>query len=378
MFDASRPATLPSLEKWWDEFRTHAPVRDGDVEEFCTVIVGNKMDMLERRLHSESENVVDGLPTSPSGTYVSEADAQALINKIVPPSSRPPTPTDLQHCPSRSDAPGTHTPSSRTLHRSHPSFNSSLPPSPGLPSFQQSTRSIAILPNAKAPGKARGASNSRSRSRSRSQHFAAGTVGTLGTMTTTTLSIYHTPSSSLFDDYASARSASLASASRFTHASASSSDPSRNASPVPSGAGSADGRGVRRMASLTLSTTSDVPTVTPRALARSRSPAASLSLSPPQPPGSPVRGSGVPPLPPRPERGARLFFTSAKTGAGVADVFAHIAARVLRKWEFEEASEARRMSIWDAVPAAGEGAIRLEDERGGIGRWRGHGRCCAS
>jgi Ras-related protein Rab-7A len=41
-------------------------------------------------------------------------------------------------------------------------------------------------------------------------------------------------------------------------------------------------------------------------------------------------------LPPRPPRGPKLFFTSAKTGAGVSEVFAYIAQRVVMRWEWEE------------------------------------------
>ncbi|KAH9963600.1 hypothetical protein BC827DRAFT_1193001 [Russula dissimulans] len=42
-------------------------------------------------------------------------------------------------------------------------------------------------------------------------------------------------------------------------------------------------------------------------------------------------------VPPRPPRGPKLLFTSAKTGAGVADLFAYVARRVVMRWEWEEA-----------------------------------------
>jgi Ras-related protein Rab-7A len=38
----------------------------------------------------------------------------------------------------------------------------------------------------------------------------------------------------------------------------------------------------------------------------------------------------------RPARGPKLFFTSAKTGAGVSEVFAYVARRVVMRWEWEE------------------------------------------
>jgi Ras-related protein Rab-7A len=83
----------------------------------------------------------------------------------------------------------------------------------------------------------------------------------------------------------------------------------------------------------------------------------------------------LPPLPPRPERRPRLFFTSAKTGNGVVDVFQHIAERVLRKWEFDEAVEARRMSVLDEEF---DTTIRLGtvDERRGRS-WAVKPMCCA-
>jgi Ras-related protein Rab-7A len=57
----------------------------------------------------------------------------------------------------------------------------------------------------------------------------------------------------------------------------------------------------------------------------------------------------TPPLPP--ERGPKLFFTSAKTGEGVRDVFEYIARRVVLKWEYDEWAEARIMHFRDASGA---------------------------
>ncbi|KAI0253507.1 hypothetical protein BJV78DRAFT_182070 [Lactifluus subvellereus] len=39
---------------------------------------------------------------------------------------------------------------------------------------------------------------------------------------------------------------------------------------------------------------------------------------------------------PRPPCGPKVFFTSAKTGTGVSDVFAYIAQRIVMHWEWEE------------------------------------------
>ncbi|KIM78596.1 hypothetical protein PILCRDRAFT_50498, partial [Piloderma croceum F 1598] len=44
MYDVSSPKSLHSLRKWWDEFKERAPVREGEEEDFCCVVVGNKVD----------------------------------------------------------------------------------------------------------------------------------------------------------------------------------------------------------------------------------------------------------------------------------------------------------------------------------------------
>ncbi|KAG2339947.1 hypothetical protein BDR05DRAFT_840082, partial [Suillus weaverae] len=44
MFDVSAPETMHALTKWWEEFKHRAPVSDEEVNNFCCVVVGNKMD----------------------------------------------------------------------------------------------------------------------------------------------------------------------------------------------------------------------------------------------------------------------------------------------------------------------------------------------
>ncbi|KAI0314547.1 P-loop containing nucleoside triphosphate hydrolase protein, partial [Amylostereum chailletii] len=44
MFDVNRPDTLHALERWWAEFCERAPVADEDMEDYCCVVVGNKID----------------------------------------------------------------------------------------------------------------------------------------------------------------------------------------------------------------------------------------------------------------------------------------------------------------------------------------------
>jgi len=40
VYDVTDPTSLPSLAKWWDEFRTRAPVEEGREIEFPVAIVG--------------------------------------------------------------------------------------------------------------------------------------------------------------------------------------------------------------------------------------------------------------------------------------------------------------------------------------------------
>ena len=40
VYDVTDPASLPSLAKWWDEFRTRAPVQEGREMEFPVAVVG--------------------------------------------------------------------------------------------------------------------------------------------------------------------------------------------------------------------------------------------------------------------------------------------------------------------------------------------------
>jgi hypothetical protein len=78
------------------------------------------------------------------------------------------------------------------------------------------------------------------------------------------------------------------------------------------------------------------------------------------------RQSCPPPLPHdktkpfRPLRGPKVFFTSAKTGAGVSDVFGYVARRVVMRWEWEETHA--------SVPFVGNGStVHLADSMTAVG-----------
>jgi len=333
--------------------------------------VGNKVDMIGKAngdgpvSESEALQFLDELvPSLPAATSSSE------INVLPPDSSNgylenPPQQNGSSLSLSQ-DTPAKPPHSSS----SSSSLSSQTHPSQSTPSLN-STRSpsIAIAPGFNA-GHTRQSSHSpkhhlsKSRSRSSSRFYS-------GTMTTThtALTIYHTPSSSLFDTFHSARS---------------SPEPRLASGDQPEAAASPPGS-IRQRRMTTLSTGSassdSAPTITPSIFARENghangSPNAngSASTSPLVPSASINRSSSVhsispiippssapaPPLPP--ETGPKLFFTSAKTGEGVSDVFEYIAQRVVKKWEYEEWVEARMMHFREASGGSGNQIIRLNSD----------------
>ncbi|KAI0641219.1 ras-domain-containing protein [Trametes meyenii] len=311
MFDVNQPQTLEALTKWWADFRDKAPVPDDAVDEFCCVVVGNKIDIAQAAGGAHSA--------------VAEADAIDFVDRLVPRPSTPPSPT---------------------IHLGPPEDlveEDDLPPSPP-PELSDAPRTDSIDIHTHL---ARGRTSRASRSRSRSTLFRGS--DTMGTMTTTH-SIYHTPSSSLFDTFRSALSSPA-----FTALSAPASrSPSRDAVDL--------GRSPRRIPSA--SSMSSAPTITPSLFVRGQAEATTTATTP---------ESGYAPPPPL-ERYPKLFFTSAKTGEGVRDVFEYIARRVVRRQEHEEALEARTLHVHDADQSM---SIHLSVGAPPEGRWAGSS-CCGS
>ncbi|KAH9947065.1 ras-domain-containing protein [Amylocystis lapponica] len=293
MFDVNQPDTLNALTKWWSEFRERAPVLDEEVEDFCCVVVGNKIDMLGE---------------ASEGNVVTERDALHFIHELVPPSSAPPSPIVE---PPEIEVNG-----------------DSLDPNEEEP---PRTGSIDIGAHHRRASK--------SRSGSRSTFFRGGTMGTM----TTTHTVFHTPSSSLFDAFESALSSPARTATSYSRS------PSQSPTRIP-----------RRVSSS--SSISTAPTITPSLFVRQATTVATTPLS-----GSP--SSFYSPPPPR-ERRPKLFFTSAKTGTGVTDVFEYVARRVVVRWEYEEALEARTLHMQEASDT-----IRLTHAQGDR-KW-GSASCCA-
>ncbi|KIJ15854.1 hypothetical protein PAXINDRAFT_99225 [Paxillus involutus ATCC 200175] len=314
MFDVNQPETLTSLTKWWAEFRERAPLFDEDMEDYCCVVVGNKTDLVNSNTHGMT-------------SVVSEVEALRFLDELIPPSSPPPL------CPVEEVTIAVEEFTSGDITSPHHESDMDL-------SSILRSRSIDINRHDHL------GSYSKSRSRSGTR-FNNGTM----TSTHTALTSYHTPSSSLFDVYASARSSPFPP-----------SISSRPSSPV---------RAPRRVSSsLSSTSSSSAPTITPSLFTRDQAAATTPpTLTLPSP-----ASETMPLFPPPPERGPKLFFTSAKTGEGVREVFEYIAQRVVARWEYEDAIDARTLHV-QGTNSTGTETIRLGLAKG-ESNWRPSGSCC--
>ncbi|PCH33015.1 ras-domain-containing protein [Wolfiporia cocos MD-104 SS10] len=325
LFDVNQPDTLQALTRWWSDFREKAPVPDDEVEDFCVAVVGNKVDLLDS--------------AATDGSRVTETDALHLMDQLVPPSSPPLLPPiiDIQTLPETVPEDG----------YAEDILSTSIARADISP-----TKSIDIL------ARHHRRSVSKSRSTSRSTLFRGGTLGTM----TTTHTIYHTPSSSFLDAFESALSspAHTARSSLMSMPSSTSLASSPRSPRSPSYSPSRTRVPRRQPSGSSIST---APTITPSLFARDLSHRAGA-------PTMPASSTSFR-TPPTPERGPQLFFTSAKTGVGVADVFAYVARRVVMRWEYEEALDARTLHVQDG--SADDATIRLDHDKR-----RGVGTCCGS
>lgn len=311
MFDVNQPETLTGLKRWWEEFRERAPLYDEDLEDYCCVVVGNKTDLVNSKALG-------------STSIVSEAQAFRFLDDLVPPSSRRPS-SPVEEVPITIEQVTPEEPTS-------PHDDSNIDVSSFSQSRSQSIDINQYLHRAHSKRSSWGSTNINN--------------GTL-TSTHTGVTSYHTPSSSLFDVYASARSSPLPPSVL-----------SRLSSPV---------RTQRRTSSLS-STSSSAPTITPSLFSRSNNQAATTT-----PPTSTVLSPSLDTMlhyPPPPERGPKLFFTSAKTGEGVQEVFEYIARRVATRWEYEEAIDTRTLHVQEPPETIRLGLTRGESTK------RFTGPCC--
>ena len=416
MYDVSSPASLYSLQKWWTEFRERAPVRDGEEEDFCCVVVGNKIDVSGSKNgvamgaangngdskgvsgdqgngEGKMKSTLTASESAKGKWQVSEEEARSFLEKSIPRSTVPATPD------------GCNSDTSRRLHNAGPGGDDERnrplpvrdeePPSPASPlspSFPRTrSKSISITINDKTLAArrlsphpqypTRGLSPSQPRSRSAVRLSSGygtgpgissgaghgGAQSSLGTRE----SIYHTPSSSYFDVYESARTSPVP-------------FPGHGTSPPDEFASGSAGRGslgkmagmrkrngrkdstASRTSASSVSSTSAL-TITQSLFARSTAKAVTTPTAP-----------SPPPLP-QPEFGPKLFFTSAKTGEGVSEVFEYVARRVVVRWEWE-ARQWHEEGEWE-----GDDTIRVGLGRDGArtGEHDGWGmkvarRCCAS
>lgn len=74
MFDVGQVDTLQAFTKWWSEFREKASVLDNEVDTFCCVCVGNKIDLLCERGHDDDD----------SKFAVARKEALRFINDLIP------------------------------------------------------------------------------------------------------------------------------------------------------------------------------------------------------------------------------------------------------------------------------------------------------
>ncbi|ELU38103.1 Ras domain-containing protein [Rhizoctonia solani AG-1 IA] len=364
MFDATRPDSVSDLRRWWNEFAAKRPVLEGSEAEFCAVFVGNKVDLLadqERRVNGPSDTEDRAHDwTEPNGGHPPIADK--LVNQFL--QDLIPTKFDLITTPASSRR--------RTIDVDKLSQGISLPPPEDDTSGPTRTPGKPYLEPTDAEHEPESPPRSSSRSRSigipssssrppwlRSKPRGLNREGN-GTATTNQ-TIFHTPATSLF------RTTSPTS-------------PSRSTSPANSQLRHGGSSLLSMETARSHFSSSSTPIQPPpsRSVSHSSSIVSVVTIKPAQRPGSPP-GEGILESPQLPEAGnnlleigPKLFWSSARTGEGVASVFEYVAHRVIQRWEWEESQLGFEEGIEDD---GGPTAQRLRDDWGkGKRSWRA--ACC--
>ncbi|KAF7983566.1 hypothetical protein HWV62_21158 [Athelia sp. TMB] len=333
MYDVSSPKSLQSLTKWWKEFSELAPVREGEEEDFCCVVVGNKIDIRAdngQPLGNGSGNGA-GITRTKSKWKVSEEEAASFLELLIPRSTSSPTSTVESTRDSEPELSISVTQPPTSLAAENANFESATPSSPPRARSKSESQSISIIitdnrhhapSSLSPPSRGRGhfpTPHARSRSSTR-LGYSVGTKNSLSSVATRE-SFYHTPSSSFYE---SARSSPVP----FPRDGSSSSPPQDR---FGASTRESKGRG-RRSASTSSTSSSSALTITQSLFLRS-------STSEPAPPEAHSVSQPTVQLSPtlsQPDRRPKLLFTSAKTGEGVAEVFEYVARRVVLKWEWEQ------------------------------------------
>ncbi|KAJ7087956.1 ras-domain-containing protein [Mycena belliarum] len=359
MYDVTTPATLHALSTWWAEFRDKAPVADADVGRFCVAVVGNKIDLVE----GTDEGAV------------SPAQGARFVRALVP---RPGTPPALPARLSLSTSPADESDDEDADDDALASSQlTARPPSSSTPTPAVPPTTLSITPLHLFPASRRPASPLRGRSSSRSRL-------TLGSIKST-LTVFHTPSSSVYSDTSSFHTAH----SSYASASDSAYDDARSEATVrPSDFSRSRSRSSPRSAHPSSAPSTRAPSplhVTPAAYEGDAGPSSSAlsplpypqhfprsaslvglstaaaALSPVNAAGTSSSGSSLsdeaapsaraiqwlaePDLPLPSGAGAAHFRVSARTGAGVSDVFAWVARRLVANLHRSVAEDDARMGF---------------------------------
>jgi len=288
VYDVRRPKSLAEVSTWWRAFADKCPVASEEEATWPVIVVGNKIDLLNR-----VEGVEDAVWR--------KEEAKEFVESLI----------DIgeENLPGGSEARHSHSGSS-----SSPRVSMDGP------------KAVSITIN----GNDIDGLLSENDTENRLYPAAATTYNSSRTGNT----IFHTPSSSLHSSehfHSAASSFYSQSPISPTHS------PSPTYAQVVSGSRSRS-RSRRRMTIDTVSSSSE--TITPSLYARgpnNRAANGPASPGPPTPRTPSIRHPWPPPDLLPPERGAKLLFTSAKTGEGVAEVFNYIARRTVRRLEWVEA-----------------------------------------
>ncbi|KAF5356371.1 hypothetical protein D9758_009470 [Tetrapyrgos nigripes] len=239
MFDVNSHETMEALTKWWDQFKNHAPLSDDEMGDFCCVVVGNKLDLLQKDGHNHVGNGsairLAGHLNGTKKKAVSREEAESFLKELVPPEFVKPVSVPEVEMVSEEeeiqiaeelevvseDDEDPLSASQATIRPHSPEISLHFPSVNGRDSSSDQSTSIAINGRPLSPLDTRTRTNSssnnspsspsfirhlhrhksqsKSRSRSANSRYYSG-VSSSG------FSIYHTPSSSVYDQFDSARS----------------------------------------------------------------------------------------------------------------------------------------------------------------------------
>ncbi|KAG9017918.1 hypothetical protein FRB95_012770 [Tulasnella sp. JGI-2019a] len=183
VFDVNKPESLQELSRWWDEFRVKVPIQEGREAEYCTVVVGNKMDLLPTTKKVGKE-------------VVERRRADNFLREMIPSEVDDPIQGTI---PARTDDPPKQGALEHVLLES-PSSLSSPQSHEGLSTNRPSALPIQSLTRSATASASGNGSNEQDITPKLSQIKLRSDSSKFGTMNTsrTEVSVYHTPSSSLF------------------------------------------------------------------------------------------------------------------------------------------------------------------------------------